>query len=66
MSGGCGDFYQLLVVSPAFAGVPMVKAHRLVNDALEAHIGKMHGLTLKTMTPAKWAETQAGGGGGAA
>lgn len=28
---------------------------RAVNDVLEAEIGKMHGLTLKTLTPAAFA-----------
>jgi BolA-like protein 3 len=55
VSGGCGDFFQVLVVSPKFAGVPMVRQHRLVNEVLEKEIGNMHGLTLKTMDPAKWA-----------
>lgn len=66
VSGGCGDFYALLVVAKQFEGIPMVKQHRLVNDALEAHIGKMHGLTLRTMAPSKFKElqaTHAAGGG---
>lgn len=48
VSGGCGDFYQVTVVSPLFKGLTIVKQHRAVNEVLEAHIGKMHGLTLKT------------------
>lgn len=48
VSGGCGDFYQITVVSPMFKGMTMVKQHRTVNELLSAEIGKMHGLTLKT------------------
>lgn len=51
VSGGCGEFYQISVVSPLFKGMPMVKQHRAVNEVLESHIGKMHGLTLKTSAP---------------
>jgi stress-induced morphogen len=59
VSGGCGDFYQILVVSPLFEGQLTVKQHRAVNEALEKEIGKMHGLTIKTMSSSKWKETQA-------
>lgn len=62
VSGGCGDFYQVLVVSPRFAGLNTVKQHRAVNAVLEADIGKMHGLTLKTMDPAQWAQARAAAG----
>ena len=48
ISGGCGAFFKVLVVAPAFTGLPIVKAHRLVLDALEKEVGKMHGLTIET------------------
>ena len=48
VSGGCGAFFKVLVVAPAFAGVPMIKAHRMVLDTLEKEVGKMHGLTIET------------------
>lgn len=56
VSGGCGSFYTVVVVSPQFDGITTIKQHRLVNEALEKDIGKMHGLTLKTFTPAAWAK----------
>lgn len=31
-SGGCGDFFQVLVVSPKFEGLTMIKQHRMVNQ----------------------------------
>ncbi len=48
VSGGCGAFFKVLVVADAFAGVPTVRAHRMVLDALEKDVGKMHGLTIET------------------
>ena len=47
-SGGCGEFFALEVESPLFVGRPTLAQHRLVNECLAAHIGAMHGLTLKT------------------
>jgi len=46
--------YQVVVVADAFEGVPLVKQHRMVKDALKAEIADMHGLTVQTMTPAKY------------
>jgi len=48
VSGGCGAFYNIVVVAAAFKGKPTIAQHRAVNAVLEAEIGKMHGLTLKT------------------
>jgi len=47
-SGGCGSFYRVSVASPTFAGVPRIKQHRLVNEALKSEIAEMHGLTIVT------------------
>lgn len=52
VSGGCGSFFEIKVVSPLFVGMSVVRQHRAVNTVLEAEIGKMHGLTLKTLAPA--------------
>jgi stress-induced morphogen len=57
-SGGCGAFFQVLVVSPAFTGLSLVKQHRLVNATLKPHIANLHGLTLQTMTEAQWQQQQ--------
>lgn len=56
VSGGCGSFYQLLVVSPQFLGQPVLAQHRAVHAALGGDVGAMHGLTLVTYTPAQWAK----------
>lgn len=59
VSGGCGSFYQVLVVSAQFAGLTTMKQHRAVTELLEADIGKMHGLTIKTMTPEQFEAAKA-------
>ncbi|KAI5959109.1 hypothetical protein KGF57_002205 [Candida theae] len=48
VSGGCGSMFAILVESPKFKGLPMIKQHRLVNDLLKDEIKKWHGLQLKT------------------
>ena len=52
-SGGCGSFYNVTVVSTRFEGMSTIKQHRAVTEVLEAEIGKMHGLTIRTLTPAQ-------------
>jgi hypothetical protein len=42
--GGCGTFYAITIASKAFKGIPVVKQHRLVNDALKKEIESIHGL----------------------
>jgi BolA-like protein 3 len=42
--GGCGTFYAITIASKAFKGVPLVKQHRLVNEALKKEIEGIHGL----------------------
>jgi stress-induced morphogen len=46
----------VVVVSPAFNGLSLVKQHRLVNQTLKPHIANLHGLTLATFTEEQWAE----------
>jgi len=52
---GCGQKVQAVVVSSAFAGMPLLKQHKLVMKGAEAEIAKVHAFSLKTYTPAKWA-----------
>ncbi|PAV21110.1 bola [Pyrrhoderma noxium] len=49
ISGGCGSFYAISITSKAFAGIPIVKQHRLVNETLKSVIPNIHGLQLKTV-----------------
>jgi len=47
---GGGDHFQVIVASPAFAGLPLLEQHRLVNDALARPLrdGTIHELRIKT------------------
>jgi stress-induced morphogen len=49
--GGCGTFYQIKVVSPAFIGLSKLKQHRLVNQVLEEEIKGIHGLNVNAPLP---------------
>ncbi|KAK7700696.1 hypothetical protein SLS64_010840 [Diaporthe eres] len=42
MSGGCGQAFSTLIVSPDFAGKNSLKRHRLVNSALKDEIAAIH------------------------
>lgn len=49
---GDGDHYRATVTSPAFAGLPRVRQHKLVYDALGSRMGgELHALALITRTP---------------
>jgi stress-induced morphogen len=51
VSGGCGAFYEISVVSALFQGKTTIQQHRQVNSVLGPIIGTLHGLTLKTSVP---------------
>jgi acid stress-induced BolA-like protein IbaG/YrbA len=59
LTGG-GDHYQVLVVSPAFAGRTLVQQHQLVYAAVREAMSSeaIHALALKTYTPEQWAVVQ--------
>lgn len=42
--GGCGSFYSIVISSKKFAGVPTIKAHRMINQELKNIISGIHGL----------------------
>lgn len=49
---GDGDHYSATVVSEAFRGLPRLKQHQLVYDALKGKMGgELHALALQTATP---------------
>ncbi|MFN3425545.1 MAG: BolA family protein [Novosphingobium meiothermophilum] len=49
---GDGDHYAARVVSAAFAGLPRVKQHKLVYEALGGRMGgQLHALQLTTAVP---------------
>ena len=55
LSDGCGAKLKITIVSAKFEGLPLLKQHRLVNDAAKAELSAVHAFNLKTFTPAKWA-----------
>jgi len=48
-----GQHFQAVVVSASFAGMPLVRQHQSVMNALKADLdaNRVHALQLKTMTP---------------
>ena len=50
VSGGCGSFFKVKVVSPSFQGKSLVDRNRLVYAALKDEIGDMHGLNVECST----------------
>ena len=50
---GDGDHYRVRIVSAAFLGLPRLRQHRLVYDALGGAMGgELHALALETSCPA--------------
>ncbi|KAE8356876.1 bola protein [Aspergillus coremiiformis] len=54
MSGGCGQAFQAVIVSPQFEKKTMLARHRLVNSVLKAEIAAIHAWTPKCYTPEQW------------
>ncbi len=49
---GDGDHYAALVVSAQFIGLPRVRQHQMVYEALKGNMGEaLHALALQTATP---------------
>lgn len=54
---GDGQHFQALIVSATFEGLPLVRRQQKVYAALgERMRGEIHALSMKTLTPAEWAE----------
>ncbi|KAL3479505.1 bola protein [Aspergillus californicus] len=58
LSGGCGQAFQAVIVSPQFEKKNMLARHRLVNSALKAEIAAIHAWTPKCYTPEQWLAQQ--------
>jgi stress-induced morphogen len=58
-TGGCGQAFSVLIVSPEFAGKSSLARHRLVNSALKEEIAAIHAWTAKCQTPEERQKTQA-------
>ncbi|KAH6563543.1 hypothetical protein BASA50_002574 [Batrachochytrium salamandrivorans] len=53
-SDGCGQSYDVLIVSTMFEGKSVLQRHRLVNDTAKAEIAQIHAFSQKTYTPEQW------------
>ncbi|KAF3162194.1 hypothetical protein TWF173_001137 [Orbilia oligospora] len=53
-SGGCGQIFEAVIVSPQFEGKTSLAKSRLVNTNLKEEIAQIHAWSNKTYTPAQW------------
>ncbi|CDU25284.1 uncharacterized protein SPSC_05118 [Sporisorium scitamineum] len=54
VSGGCGQAYDVVIVSDAFQGLNTLKRHRMVNELLKDEIAQLHAFSQKTYTVAQY------------
>ncbi|KAN0101696.1 bola-like protein [Hyaloscypha variabilis] len=54
MSGGCGQAFSAIIVSPQFEKKTTLARHRLVNTALKTEVAAIHAWTPKCYTPEQW------------
>ncbi|KAL8746843.1 MAG: hypothetical protein Q9190_001203 [Brigantiaea leucoxantha] len=59
LSGGCGQAFNAMIVSPQFEKKTTLARHRLVNSALKSEIAAIHAWTPKCFTPEEWEKKQA-------
>ncbi len=53
-----GGHFTATIVSAEFDGLPLVQRHRLVYAAVgDLMGGKVHALSMKTLTPAEWEQS---------
>lgn len=57
-SGGCGQMFEAMIVSPLFEKKNTLARHRLVNSALKTEIAAIHAWTPKCFTPEEWDKKQ--------
>ncbi|KAI4290219.1 MAG: hypothetical protein L6R35_000508 [Caloplaca aegaea] len=62
LSGGCGQAFNAIIVSPQFEKKNTLARHRLVNSALKAEIAAIHAWTPKCFTPEEWQRKQSEAG----
>ena len=54
---GSESHFKVVLVAHAFASVPLLERHRLVNEALADELkGPVHALSTVAKTPAQWAK----------
>ncbi|KAI0397591.1 bola protein [Xylariaceae sp. FL0594] len=62
-TGGCGQSFTTLIVSPLFAFQTSLKRHRLVNAALRDEIAAIHAWSARCQTPDEWRRALASSSG---
>lgn len=55
---GDGRHFQAVIVSSAFADMPLLQRHKQVYQALGERMEKIHALSMKTLTPDQWTHQQ--------
>ena len=56
---GDGHHFEAIIVSPAFEGKSRIQQHQLVYQTLGDRMREeIHALSMKTFTPAQWADKQ--------
>ena len=54
-----GEHFEALVISSDYQGMPLIKQHKLVMNALKERFATdVHALGLKTFTPEKWEKSK--------
>uniref|UniRef100_A0A182UAB4 BolA n=1 Tax=Anopheles melas TaxID=34690 RepID=A0A182UAB4_9DIPT len=55
---GSETHFKVLVVSPQFEGLPLIKRHRLVNEIVRSQLAGdfVHALSIVAKTPQQWDE----------
>ncbi|KAK4903390.1 hypothetical protein LTR27_000321 [Elasticomyces elasticus] len=60
LSGGCGQMFEAVIVSPQFTKKTTLARHRLVNGTLKEEIAAIHAWTPKCYTPEEWEKKKTG------
>jgi stress-induced morphogen len=60
-TGGCGQAFSAVIVSPLFEKKTTLARHRLVNTALKAEVAAIHAWTPKCYTPEQWEQQRQDG-----
>jgi len=60
VSDGCGQAFEVVIVSNLFQGKSTLQRHRLVNEKLKEEIAAVHAFSQKTFTPEQWKESSNG------
>ena len=54
-----GGHFSVIIVSAEFDGLPLVQRHRLAYNAVgDLMGGKVHALSMETLTPEEWEQSQ--------